>query len=274
MERYPLQAVKDYKICARYFDYKYIDKEPEELFFRKLIKNRYKTCLTKVIYFFFYKKMGGQIPSFNALINRWEKMWFKDADFFDIDSSTIDPRQESLVSLNTDATAVLLRFYERWEKDEGMPLNIATDIITPINDELCITDTIDISLRYSKRDGHRYENIKLYTGLQKPSVANYLLDFANIKASFDYRNQGKLDKSDSVDYFLYDLGSERRNDNTILMRVQQEDIDDLFYWANQIQKDEVFPSRRGLTVLCKGCPFDEQCEKWDDWDGKKRVKLR
>ena len=273
MKKYPLQAVKDYKVCARYFDYKYIDKEPEELYFRKLLKNRYNMCLTKVIYFFFYKKMGGQIPSFNALINRWEKMWFKDSDFFDIDTAIVDPRQESLVSLNSDATAVLLRFYEKWEQDEALPLNIATDIITPINDDLCITDTIDIAVRYKKRKGHRYQNLKLYTGLPKPSVANYLLDFANIKASFDYRNVDKLEKEDTVEYLLYDLGTERRNDNIISMQVEQEDIDDLFYWANQIHKDEVFPSRRGLTVLCKECPFDEQCAKWDDWDGRKRIDI-
>lgn len=273
MEKYPLQAVKDYKICARYFDFKYVDKEPEELYYRKLIKNRYKICLTKVVYFFFYKKMGGQIPSFNALINRWEKIWFKDSDLFDIDAEIVDPRQEGLISLNTDATSVLLRFYEKWERDEGLPLSIASDVITPINNDLAITDTIDLSVRYRGRKGNDYQNIKFYVGLQKPNTAHYLLDFANMKSTFEYRNEEKLNPHDTVSYYLYDLGSERRSDNMIQMHVQPEDVEDLFYWANQISQDKVCPSRRGLTVLCKGCPFDEQCAKWDDWDGSRRIRV-
>lgn len=250
------QSIKDYQICSLLYDYRHVQDQYEPVYGRELLAKRYEDTLKKVVSFFFYKKLSGNTPSYNSILNRWEKLWFpKEMTAYDIAVDQHESWHGNLVSYNTDAALALLKFYEDFLDDPWEPLLIEEKFLVPITREIRLSGVFDLILR--KGDLHKV--IKYSGKLRRPSVSTLLIDFALLRHAFESRN----DKPKKVEYALYDIGSSKPG--FVKVRPTKKDLNALKYWANEVASTQVYAPRRGLTAYCKGCPFDKPCSNWNGY---------
>jgi len=252
-----VNAIKDYQVCELFYKYRYEDKEPEPLFGREILTLRFENTLKKVASFFFYKKQAGVVPSYNAILNRWEKLWFpKDMTAYDLAVEQHEVAHGNMASYSNVAAAALEEFHDTFAEDESQPILIDEKFLIPIGKDLRLEGSIDLALR----KGDNYKVIKWSAKPKRPGMNALVLDFAALRTAFDHRN----DTAKKVSYHLYDLSSGISG----FIDTEQPSITDkraLLYWANDIKNNDVFVPRRGFTAYCRGCPFDEQCAAFAGW---------
>jgi len=254
------KSITDYQTCARLYDYRYNDKLYESVGIREMAVDRFEDTMKRVVTFFFYKKQGGNVPSYSALLNRWERLWFpKGTDALDIATEQHSSLYKNNASYTTEASSALLNFYERFAEDEGEPFMVDEKFIVPLNDDIKLSGSFDLVLRY--RSQSTFVIFKWFARGKRPAMSHFNTDFAIAKHAFEYKTQAKF--SYRKLYGLYDLASVKPG--FTLVNVTEEDINALNFWANAIREDEVYPSRRGLTPYCNVCPFDAECKAWNGW---------
>lgn len=250
-------ALADFQTCARLYDYRYRDDLYEAIPSRELMGQRFENTLKRVLSFFFYKKQGGITPSYSALLNRWERLWFpKDTSSYDLAVEQHDLAYGNLASFSNEAALALLKFYEDFGVDDPAdPVMIDESFVVPILDhDVRLAGSFDLCLRNAKTK--EYKVINWSAGRQRPSASRIAIDFSVLKFAFEYRNEQARD----VTYALYDLTNAK--DSFIPIEILSDDIDTLLFWVQEIKDERVFPSRRGFTTYCKSCPFDSVCAKW------------
>jgi hypothetical protein len=250
-------AIKDFQICARLYDYRHNEKMYERIERRDLMAQRFENTLKKIVSFFFYKKQGGTIPSYSALLNRWERLWFpKDMTGYDLTIEKLEPNHHNLASYGKEAAIALMKFYEDFAEDPGLPFLIDEKFEVPITRDIRINGYFDLVLRY--KDSHR---VLLWSAkMRRPSISSVMVDFTIMKMAYEYRNQGK---SVPTEYGMYDLTSAKPG--FVPIEAKKEDENALKYWAVEAFNTEIFAPRRGLTYYCKTCPFDSPCSEWQEW---------
>lgn len=249
-------AIKDFQICALLYDYRHRQELYEPIIGREILAQKYDNTLKKVLSFFFYKKQAGLTPSYNALVNRWEKLWFpKEVTAYELALEQHETWHNNMASYSNAAVMALMKFHEDFENDLWEPLLISESFLVPLTDQVRIAGTFDLVLRRGKN-----HKVLLISGRQKrPTMGQLLLDFAVQKYAFDSRH----DDRKSVKYGLYDVGSTRPG--FVTATPTKKDVQALFYWANQAVNSEVYAPRRGLTAYCRGCPFDAPCSKFTSY---------
>jgi hypothetical protein len=250
MTRLTVQAIKDYQVCSLFYSYRYEDKEYEPLNNRVLMADRFHETLTRVVAFFFYKKQSGVTPSYNAIINRWERLWFpKDMDAYDVAVEQHTVSHGNLTQYSTQAAKGLLKLYEDFEDKSIQPILIDEDYSVPIRSDIILDGTLDLVYRI---DGE-YHVIKWVTTQKRPTMPSLVMEFAGTRAAYDHRKPA----GQKVNYAIYDLGS----DNPGRVDYDMTDVPAgmIEYWAEQAKLGEFVP-RRGYTAYCKGCPFDIPCK--------------
>jgi len=253
-----IEAVKDFQMCGRLYDYRHATALYEPISRREMITLRYDSTVRAVVSFFFFKRQGGVTPSYGALTNRWEKQWFpKDTDAYDIIYDQHEPNMhKNPVSYTTDAVRVLMNFHEHFSQDHRDPIIINEPFAVPIDRDITFRGSFDLVLRDAKTK--RVSVIKWTTQQRRPSHGSIMMDFAALKYAMDHRNREKGPQN--IDYYIYDLGTTKQE--LIKIDVTKADVNAFLYWAREIRDTEVFPSRFGLTAYCKRCPYSVPCSKW------------
>lgn len=255
-----VEAIRDYAACGLYHKYRYVDENPVVFTEADKFGLRYEEIMRKVLAFYFYKKQAGAAPSFNALINRWERLWFpKDMTAYDI-SVKRTPQAKTFVyqdhvSYSNNASAALLKFYEEFSQRIGDPIQIEDKYFVPLSKEVKLHGRFDLVLRFK-------DDIRIYKWFLKgrrPHPAVSALDFGALMYAFHYRNSKSVMKPK---YFLYDLTGPEKP--LTQMQPTEQDVESILYWANQIQQGTFVP-RRGLSTYCRGCQFDNPCREFHDW---------
>lgn len=252
-----VDAIKDYQVCARYYKYLYLD----DLFVpsnpREILYQQFETSLKKIASFYFYKRQAGVIPSYNSLINRWEKIWFpKNMDALDMAVRKNEVMHGNLASMSNTAAVSLIKFHEDFSNKSIDPLLIDETFLVQIDNNIRLLGSFDLILR----DRDEYKVIMWCGRKRRPAINSLLLDFAALRVAFEHRNKGK---KLSVKYYLYDLGTAKPG--FVEFHPTDNDVNVLMYWLRELYYDECHVPRRGLTAYCKGCPFDSPCEKFQEW---------
>lgn len=249
-------AIKDFQICALLYDLRHKETIGEPILGRELLARRYEETLKRVASFFFYKKQSGNTPSYNAILNRWEKLWFpKEMTPYDMAVEQHEAWHGNLASYNTDAAVALMKFHEDFADDSWQPILIDEKFLVPLTREVRISGQFDLVLR--KGEEHRV--VKYAGRLRRPPMNTLMMDFAVLRHAFESRNEQRR----KVSYHLYDLGSSKPG--FVKARPTKSDLNALHFWVNQAAKTEVYAPRRGLTAYCRGCPFDRPCSMWNHY---------
>lgn len=253
-----VDAIKDFQVCELFYDYRYQQNEHENILGRELMMQRFENTLKKVASFFFYKKQADSTPSYNAILNRWEKLWFpKDMTAYDLAVEQHGISHGNIASFSNIAAAALERFHDAFSQDSGQPILIDETFLVPIGrSNTRLEGKLDLVLR----NGDDYRVIKWSARPNKPGINSLLLDFAAQRYAFEHRN----DTPKKVEYQLYELASSA-SDFAKIEQPRIADVRALKYWAVEIEAASSFVPRRGYTAYCKGCPFDEQCANFTAW---------
>jgi hypothetical protein len=148
MEPVSVQSLKDFQLCERLFDYRHQQKLPEKIYARDIHTEKFESTIKSIMYFFFFKKQGGIIPSYSSLLNRWEKIWFpKNTNSYDIVTEQHETAYGNTASLTSKAAGILLGFHETYSESPYIPVAISEEYNMPIGN-LNLQDTFDIIFFY------------------------------------------------------------------------------------------------------------------------------
>lgn len=251
-----VDSIKDFTVCELFYDYRYQKKLHELIIGRDLMAQRFENTLKKVAAFFFYKKQANIVPSYNALLNRWEKLWFpKDMTAYDLAVEQHEVSHGNIASYSNSAAAALERFHDDFAKDDSQPILVDETFLIPISKAVRLEGKIDLILRR----GDNYRVLIMSAKQKKPNMNSLLLDFAAQRMAFEHRNETPR----NVTFELYDMAGKAGFVDIEQPRVA--DVNALRYWATQIETTDVFAPRRGFTAYCRGCPFDSSCASFSDW---------
>jgi hypothetical protein len=254
MLKLSINQIKDFQTCERLYDYRHMQKMPETIQSRALNTIKFENTLKNVVNFFFYKKQAGITPSYTSLLNRWEKLWFpKGTTSYDIIHEQHESVYGNSASMTTKAASALLNLVEKFSDPEIIPIGIDADFIVPIVDEIYLEDKFDL-VYYKNKKTHV---VKWSFNHNLKNEFLHVAEMAGMHKAFFHQYGEKIV---SAEFGYYDLISSKPH--FIEYDVSSEDTDALIFWCSSIQKEQIFPSRRGLTTYCKSCPFDKPCSKW------------
>lgn len=254
-------SLKDFQTCALLYDYRHSEhKITEYVDIRDRRINRFDETIKRVVAFFFYKKQSMAEPSYQALLNRWQKLWFADettaADIASMKNETI---WGSETSYTTQAVNALTQFYEEFaNKPDQQVVLVDEKFCVPLDKEIALEGTFDVVLREKDANGVlRYKIYKwITTSLKKP--ANFwVFDMAFLDYAFKYRNAQRQLR---MTYHTWNFGGTAPGGKEVVL--EKGDFPLMKYWIHELHKTDVFAPRRGLTAYCKSCPFDKPCSKW------------
>jgi hypothetical protein len=250
-------AIKDFQTCELLYDYRHAQKMPEAIVARNILSEKFENTLKSVINFYLYKKQSGLTPSYAALLNRWEKLWFpKDVSAQDIINDRHESAYGNMASLTTKAAGILLSFCNFFEDETIIPIGIAEEYNVPVGKSI-INDEFD--LIFSKNN--QIHVIKWVFNYKDSHHYLYNVDFICMYYAYMIKNNGKA--LNNVKFGYYDIMAPKHSIQ--LLDIYKEDVDSIEYWVSTIEGKKVFAPRRGLTYYCKRCPFDTPCSKWSQW---------
>lgn len=251
-----VDAVKNYQICARLYDYRHDDVVYEPLPNEKLVDIRYENTLKNVLTFLFHKKQSGSPPTYDFLVKKWEKLWFPPEttvqDIMSMKTGTKD--NYNLPAGSAIGVRALGNVYNNFIDDDAVPLLIDEEYVVALDKQIVLKGKFDLVLKYKDR----YNVIKWGARISKTQPSSLLLDFAALKYAFEYRNQDK--NLEKVTYSFVDLSLPTYK--PLKFDILQDDIETLKYWSKAILSDDIYIPRRGLTTHCKTCAFDVPCSKF------------
>lgn len=255
-----ISDIKDFQVCGLYYDYHHNAGIPKPITAQQILAERFSNTITRVASFLFYKKQSGIVPSYSALMNRWERLWFpKDTDADDIMLLQNDPAHGNLSQYSTIASVSLLKLYNDFENKSLIPLTIADPYNLPLTMKVRLNGTIDLAVK----DDDRIKVYKWSASRKRPLIGDMTMDFTALDMAIRRKAYAKRYQ---YELYLYDLASSSPG----AVRVGPDNIswEALTYWATQLEDENQFVPRRGFTAYCRGCPYDSMCKDWTDWKDK------
>jgi hypothetical protein len=254
MKTLSVQAIKDFQICERLFDYRHLQEMSEKIYSRDINSEKFQKTMKNILYFFMFKKQSGIIPSYSAILNRWEKMWFpKNINSYDIIAEQHETAYGNMASLTTKAAKSLLLFYDRYSKIDFVPLAISEDYYVSTKRGTNIKDTFDIIMFFDKF----FYVTKIIFNYKHSQKDIYKTDFVCLKKGFEIRYPKKAEyaKYGFIDMMSQNIGFQE-------YAISEDDIMLFDHWCDKIDTTKVLMNKRGLIPYCKKCPFDDPCSKW------------
>ena len=259
-----VDAIHDYQVCELFYRYRYQDDTNEGVRTRYLMVDRFESTMKRVASFFFYKKQAGVTPSYNALLNRWEKLWFpKDMTAYDIAVEQRDTHHGGIVSYSNAAASILEQFHDFFAPDLRIPVIIDESFLVPLIRDVRLEGSFDVVMR-NPLDG-KFTVIKWDT---RRARRDSVLNMAAQKIAFEHRNSGR---TTTVNYQVFGLAKTGKPHK--ILQPSSEDIASMKYWATMIRDKDSFVPRRGWTMYCKGCPFDLPCSEFSEWPAPQEVQV-
>lgn len=263
MIKLTVEAVKDFQMCERLYDYRHRQNIPERVYARDIHTEKFESTIKSIIYFFFFKKQGGVVPSYTSLLNRWEKLWFpKDINAYDIVTEQHETAYGNLASLTSKAAGILLLLHETYADSPFIPTAISEQYNLP-KSKLNIEDTFDIILYKDKQ----YYITKFLFSYKFSSRDLYRTDFCTLYEAYRNRHPERMNRAKFG--FIDPLS---QNVNFTEFQIRDEDINYFNYWCDKISNTEILVPKRGLIPYCKKCPFDEPCSNWNEWKKESIIK--
>jgi len=252
------KGIKDYQTCALLYKYRHKDELPEKINGRDLVSEKFENTIKQIVFYFFYKKQkDGLTPSYDSLLNRWQKIWFaEDVSDYDIITEQHETAYGNTASLTTRAAALFRSFHKNYSDQEYIPISINDSVIVPIDKVINLKYNFDLILYKNKK----YYVIKFLFNYKNNHHYMYETDFSAMKYAFSKRNPDRL-KDTKFGYIDF------AQPNVIFQpcTINNEDLSALEFWSKEASQEEIFAPRRGLTWYCKKCPFDKPCSKWKGW---------
>jgi hypothetical protein len=247
------KSIKDFQTCGLLYEYRHNQGLAETIPGRQIITDRFEETLINVINFFFYKKQSGSSASYSALQNRWQKLWFpKSMSAQDVINEKHETAYGNTASLTSKATSALMNFHEYFSNPEIIPVGISEEYSFPIG-KILVEGVFDLIYAL----GDRIYVIKWMFNAKDSNSHLHNTDFACMY--YAYKNKNAT-VSSSVKFGYYDIMD--HNPSVKTQNLNNDDVESIKFWVEELSDKKNFFPRRGLTFYCKRCPFDTPCSKW------------
>lgn len=247
------KSIKDFQTCGLLYDYRHNQELTETIPSRQIMTDRFEDTLRNVINFFFYKKQSGSPASYSALQNRWQKLWFpKGASAQDVINEKHETAYGNTASLTSKATAALMNFHEYFSNPGIIPVGISEEYNLPI-DKVLIKGSFDLIYIL---DNQVYI-VKWMFNTKESNNHLHNTDFACMYYAYKRTNPSMISR---VKFGYYDIMDS--NPSVKIQNTNNDDVEALKFWVQELSDNKNFFPRRGLTYYCKRCPFDGPCSKW------------
>jgi hypothetical protein len=256
--------IKDFRLCERLYDYRHVQGLPETTSARDILSLRFENTLKSIVNFYFYKKQTGIPPSYSSILNRWQKLWFpKNTTAYDIIHEKHESHYGNSASLTTKAADVLLKLVDNFSDPEIIPIAIDDDFIVPINQKVYLEDGFNLVYSYKNNIFVLKWAFNIRSKELLMEDTKTISELVAMHTAFKSKYGNKID---SAKFGYYDLLNPKPQ--FIECEITKDHINAVNYWVTEIEKEEVFPSKRGLITYCKSCPFNKPCSKWKNWSTK------
>lgn len=250
------ESISEYQICELYYKYKHIDHEKGVIPQQQLLLDRFNLTLKRTVAYFFYRQQAetGKVPSYRALLNRWEKLWFpKNMNSYKASTQSHPITKKTDISYSNTAAIALRSFHEYFSNREGIPVAVDDPFLIPLYRDVRLQGNFD--LVFKEKDFYRVVRWIGETRGSQNRPKHTMTDFAALKLAWEHRHKRKIETVYSSYNLIMPSGFKAETPTV-------EDANALKYWAAEIAEKRAFVPRRGYTSLCNNCPFDKPCSEF------------
>lgn len=181
--RISIREIRDYQRCPLYYKMKHIDEIPVD----KTINEYFKDCFRLSLYSYYFYIIENKKKSFEAMLKRWEAMWFS-SDMMEVIS------EADLKAKSNEAVSMFSGFYKKYGAIEATPIavNFSYEAIFPGTQNLHVTGSIDLIQVVNDRT-RRSETVLSSFNLSSKHADTFLMknDLALSVASYAFRSSFK-----------------------------------------------------------------------------------
>jgi hypothetical protein len=202
--RVSIREIRDYVKCPLQYKLRHIDEMLED----RSIENYFRDYFKLVIYFYYFSIIENKKKSFEAMMKRWEELWFSS------DMMELFPEAE-LKEKSNEAVTLLTNFIKKYGEERCTPIaaNFQYEAIFEGKENLHVTGDIDLIKIINDRT-NRKETCLVDFSLSKTYPDSFLIknDISLSVASFAFRSNFKSKEDKMI------VQSLRRQDDTPTLR--------------------------------------------------------
>lgn len=218
---------------------------------RDVLPDKLEIAIDKSIRYFYFEVLGGNIPPYKEVVNKFEKLWLKDKDITKIIGDRDTPGK-NIHFYTTEGMRIIHEFYKKNYKKPGQVIILGERYSVPIDIEARIEGKFDIVLKDSEN------NIILpkYTMRGKPAFAQGSLNnFKMITDAMAYRHRTEtLENKHKIVYIKSGYKIEDKVVTDLNIR-QTKDI------ITEMKTCKTYYPTHG-NYWCKHCKMEQYCEGW------------
>lgn len=243
------EKLRDFQLCRFLYKRKHVDnlQEKKNLAEREQLGVDFDAALDKTIKWFYFETMSGKIPSFRAMMWKWEKLWFKNVSASEIMTASDHPGKNRNY-YNTEANKVLSRFYNT-HKNPGEVYMINEHYSVPLTEDTKAVGTIDLVIVQNRQVIIKHVATKGQRAYAKGTENGYKVILDSV--AFRHRSGGTEHKV-SIDYL--------KEGKVVDAVVTEQDILTTKMLATEIATctaDKFYPSPG--CYFCNQCRFKKDC---------------
>jgi hypothetical protein len=244
--------LRDFGLCRYLYEQKHIEGVPEKITLpeRDQLVYEFEDSLQTAIKWFYFEAMADKVPSYKALMWKWEKLWFKNVTAEDIMRASDYPGKNRN-SYNTDAATILAKFHNTHQR-MGKVLMINENYEVPITRNAKAVGNLDLVILVA--------NQIVITHFSTRSKGSYARgtegSFKVILDSLAFRH-----KADRIENKItIDLVRTGKTFDTVVTDVDIENVKRL---SDEMNNCTNFYPSNGCYWCDNGCQFKTEC-----WTGK------
>ena len=246
------EQIMDYYRCPLLYKFKHelkLDREQSD-------KELYNDSLQKTIMYFYYQVMNGNVPSYEALSNKWFKMASKNVYTIEDIIFRQDNTSVSNGNFRSEYVKLIKEFYEREVNKTFTPIVVDTDIRVQIGD-YHVMDSLEL-VREIKLENNKniIELVRFNSSIYKPISFLINHDFKLTLQAYAFRKLFKAKEDRLVMYGLkngYITNTTRNEDEFKRLTAIINNV------GNAIEEQKFHPI---TSRMCKQCQFIDVCDKY------------
>jgi len=244
--RISTREIRDYIRCPLFYKLKNIDELPAD----KTIDSYFKDYFRLALFFFYFSLLEKKKKSFEAMIKRWEELWFSR------EMLEVFPEEE-LKQKSNEAVILMNLFFKNFADEPITPIavNFQYEAIFEGKEHLHVTGNIDLIKILNDRT-HRSETCIVMFAMSKHCPDTFMVknDLGMSVASYAFRSNFKAQEDKMI------VQNIRGSEDTPTLRTGNDYLraeKAIRNICNGIKNGVFYPSPNAIS--CSDCPYRLFC---------------
>lgn len=245
-----IEQINDYRECPLMYKLKHVNQIE---FDDKSKKQEFKDKMRKVVQYYYYNLMDGNVPTESQLRAKWDSLWY---DQNKSKAEMIFEERTAVNKLGLKGYSIIKTFYRNVSANPGAPIIVDWDFEVPVGKHL-VSGNIELVRELKEGYDRNIEIVGFRFGGNVPKKFIARVDLNLTLQAHGLRKllQGKEQRliywypeNDKKIYTMRDRDSFKRLESTV------ENI------AKGIEHEIYYPRER--RYRCRSCSYKDLCEVW------------